>query len=143
MVRARILISLASAILAAGCASAAPHAPSPFHRGAGPTAAEAGAALAPEMDITIVVQNDHSRPMRVWVDWPELRHFFLGQVESGGVGIFQVPRVLVAQHGPFRFHAGASGLMDEVFTDAIDLRGKHWVELSLRKVLAHSKTRVR
>jgi hypothetical protein len=35
------------------------------------------------------------------------------------------------------------GLMDEVFTDAIDLRGNHWVELSLRKVLSHSRTRVR
>ncbi len=143
MTRARILISLASVILAAGCASAPSHATSPFYREAGSTAAKAGVAVAPDMDITIVVHNEHSRPMRVWVDWPELRHFFLGQVESGDVGIFQVPRVLVEQHGPFCFHAGASGLMDEVFTDAIDLRGKHWVELSLRKVLAHSRTRVR
>ena len=143
MSRLSILISLASVTLVAGCALTPRHAPSPFHREAGPTAIEAGAAVEPEMDVTIVVQNEHSRPIRVWVDWPELRHFFLGQVESGGTGIFQVPRVLVAQHGPFRFHAGASGLMDEVFTDTIDLRGNHWVELSLRKVLSHSRTRVR
>ena len=126
----------AALVMVTGCAVAPHQASSPFDR-------EAQRTIVQEMDVTVMVQNEHWRSMRVWLNWPGMRHFFLGEVSPGAVAEFRIPSELVRMHGSFRFHAGASGLADEVFTEPISLRGNHRVELFLHRVLASSKTRVR
>jgi hypothetical protein len=110
------------------------HGPSPYDGRAAPPVAAA-------TDLTVEIENDHWLQMRVWVEWPGVRHF-LGDVNPGTRDAFHVPAYLIQRLGDPSLYAECMGSIDEVHTDPIHLGYGHRVEWRLKKVLENSRPRV-
>jgi hypothetical protein len=127
-------IGLAALVLSTACASPRRVGTSPFER-------PSTSWRAQNDDLVIVVQNEHWRSMRVWVDWPGC-HEFLGDVAAGSTATFQLPAPLARRYPSLKLYADPSGSTDEVRSEAIDVTWGHRIEWRLHKVLANSRARI-
>jgi hypothetical protein len=127
-------IGLAALVLSVGCATPGRMGTSPFER-------LSTSWRAQNDDLVIVVQNEHWRPMRVWVDWPGY-HEFLGDVAAGSTARFRLPAPMARRYASLRLYADPDGSTDEVRSDAIDVTRGHRIEWRLRKALANSRATI-
>jgi len=117
----------------AGCAVPGRGGPSPFDRGRD--------VVAPMVDVSIEVTNDHWSSMRLWIEWPDGR-YFLGEVDSGRVQTFRVPAHVARRFDTLQLYADAMGSADSVLSEELDLgRGRH-VTWRLHKVLSFSRAHI-
>lgn len=129
----KIVLPLAAGLMClAGCASAPLGGPPPFR-----DRTLDAVLIAPEL--CLEVRNEHWRRVEVWVEWPTLRRYFLGDIDSGGIGVFAVPGDLLRLHGDFRLFLRPRDSRDQFLTAPIDPNGLHRVEFTVRKVLANSR----
>jgi hypothetical protein len=77
----------------------------------------------------------------VWLERPDGR-FFVGEVGPGEVDTFLVPGYLVTGLETLRLFAGATGTVDEVVSDPLDLRRGRHIDFRLRRVLLSSRARI-